>query len=70
MGQLNKQIPRLIPLVAGELSHFELARRVDLFKFFNEKTEKSDAAVAKQVCRRSAENIIPTRKSMLAVLGA
>ena len=65
MDQPNRQIPRLIPLVADETSHFELARRVDLFKFFNEKTEKTDAAVAKQVCGRSSENIISARKSML-----
>ena len=65
MDQPNKQIPRLIPLVADETSHFELARRIDLSKFFNEKTEKTDAAVAKQVCCRSPENIISARKDML-----
>ena len=58
MDQPNKQIPRMIPLVADEQSHFELARRVDLFQFFNNKTEQKDAAVAKQVCERSSDNII------------
>ena len=58
-------IPRLIPLVADEVSHFQLARRVDLFKFFNEKTERTDAAVASQVCRRPSDNIISARKSTL-----
>ena len=58
-------IPRLIPLVADELSHFHLARSVDLFKYFNQKTEQIDAAVASQICGRSSENIISARKSTL-----
>ena len=66
MDQPNKQIPRLIPLVADELTHFELARRIDLFKYFNNKTEQVDAAVAGQVCGRPAANIISARKSVLA----
>ena len=72
--QPNKQLPRLIPVMADSASHMSLARRVNLFQMFCSRADENARTLKKQVCKRENHNgtfnfgIISSRKNMIPEL--
>ena len=72
--QPNKQLPRLIPVMADSASHVSLARRVNLFQMFCSRADENARTMKKQVCKRENHNgtfifgIISSRKNMILEL--
>ena len=72
--QPNKQLPRLLPVMASSEAHLSLARRVDLFQLFCNIANEEDRTLKKLVCSWKDHNgmknfeIISFRQKMMAYL--